>query len=290
MNSVQHPNSKMNITSLVKTLFTISLFVVFFFVFGKSSIQKYLLGHIVTVTTTKPNTEGLQPPVIMVCPEGEFGGAWKKNCLAFSLSLTEMDVCSRKNMFTLIDTINTTAVIDTLGKQIRPLNQSSWTPTYRTPHVGTCFTLQTGQERLKLGERLFISFKGVVKSHSIHLGDPQFFMLKRENSVFPFLLLDNPMSKDISLHTTFTSRMNRPQFSCNSEKTYNYNQCVRNNLVRKIGCAYPFDIMRPLKNFQDCNTSEKLLAHWTANFEIYDANQEALLKITGCHLPCHYKH
>ena len=279
----------MGVVFLAKTLATIALFVVFFVVFGMSSIQKYMLGHTVTVSTTKPNDEGLPPPTIMVCPEGEFGGAWKKNCQSYDF--IEGDACSTKHMFTLNETINRTSVISTLGKHIRSINLSSWTPTYRTPYLGTCFTLQTDQERLKSGERLFIMFTlGTVKSHSIYLVDPDFFVMKAENSVIPFLLLDNPMSKVIYLHTTFTSRMNRPQFPCNPDKSYNYNQCIRNNLARKIGCAYPFDIIRPIGNFSNCNTSEELSAHWTANFDIYHANQEALTNITGCHLPCHYNH
>ena len=230
----------MGIVFLAKTLATIALFVVFFVVFGMSSIQKFMLGHIVTVTTTEPT--------IMVYPEGEFGGAWKKNCHLYDL--IEGDACSTKHMFMLNETINKTSVISTLGKHIRSINLSSWTPTYRTPNTGTCFTLQTGQERLKSGERLFIMFTlGTVKSHSIYLDDPDFFMMKEDNSVIPFLLLDNPTSKVISLHTTFTSRMNRPQFPCNPDKSYNYNQSVRNNLARKIGCAYPFDIDRPIGIF-----------------------------------------
>ena len=204
--------------------------------------------------------------------------------------LIENNVCSNKNMFSLNETIIGASVINALGKLIRTINQSSWTPTYKTPHIGTCYTLQTGQEHLKLGEKLFILFNTVVKSHSIHLVDPDFFMFKAENSVIPFLLLDNLMSNDIYLHTTFTSRMNRPQFPCNPDKTYNYNQCVRNNLAIKIGCAYPFDKMIPFGNFPNCNTSEKLLAHWTANSDMYYANQDGIMNITGCHLPCHYNH
>ena len=60
----------MHFSFVLKTLSTLALFVVFFTVFGMSSIQKYLQGDIVTVTRAKPNDRGLPPPAIMVCPEG----------------------------------------------------------------------------------------------------------------------------------------------------------------------------------------------------------------------------
>ena len=279
----------MNLTFVLKPLSTIALLVVFFTVFGMSSVQKYLQGDIVAVTRTKPNDHGLPPPTIMVCPVGEFGGAWKEDCHKLSDNQTAMDACSRNHSFPLNETIKVTFISKRNKAKKRAINQSSWTPTYTIPHVGICYILKPGKRLLKSEEQIYISFPlNTTKSQSIFLLDPNFFITKQDNSVIPFLLLDNPMSKGISLNAIYTSRMNRPKFSCNSDKSYNYNRCVRNNLAKAIGCLNPFDGSGQFGRFRNCNTTGELEAHWNANFELYSADEKKLKNITGCQLPCHF--
>ena len=282
----------MNFTIVLKALSTITLFVVFFAVFGMSSIQKYMQGDIVTVTRTKSSDTGLSPPAIMVCPEGKFGGAWKEMCNQHFNDLIKMDYCSRNHSYTLNDTILVSYIGKSNGAQQRNITQSSWTPTYTMPHLGTCYILKPGKRLLKSDEKLSIGFpvNTTIKSYSIYFFDPNFFIAKQDNSLIPFLLLDNPISKDFSLHTIYTSRMNQPEFSCNPDKSYSYNQCVSTNLARKIGCKNPFDGSTPVGNFRSCNTPGEFLKHWNANFGIYLANQQVLENITECQLPCHYSH
>ena len=163
--------TNMSLTFFFKALSTIALFVVFFAVFGTSSIQKYMQGDIVTVTRSKPNDGGLSPPAIMVCPEGKFGGAWKKNCYKFMDNLIKMDACSRKYSYTLNDTILSTEMAKSNGAQTKAINQSSWTPTYTMPYLGTCHILKPGKRLLKSDEELRVLFpvNTSVKSHSIYL-------------------------------------------------------------------------------------------------------------------------
>ena len=281
----------MNLTVVFKTLSYIALFAVFFTVFGMSSIQKYRQGDIVTVTRTKTNNNGgLPPPAIMVCPEGKFGGAWKEDCNQHLDNITKMDICSRKHSYTQNETILLTYISKINGTQQRYIDQFSWTPTYTNPYVGTCYILSPGKRLLKLNERFIIRFplNTTVKSHSIYLLDPNFFVIKQDNSFIPFLLLDNPMSKAISCHTIYTSRMNRPDFECNPDESYSYNQCMSQSLARKIGCNNPFDESTQNGNIRNCNTSEEFLEHWNTNNGIFTANQQNLKNITGCKLPCHY--
>ena len=277
----------MSLLFFVKLFSTIALFVVFFTIFGLSSIQKYIQRDIVTVSRTDPSG-CLPPPAIMVCPKGEYGGAWKINCHQHAYNQTEMDVCSRKHAYMLNETILETSVLARNGTRKGPPN--IWTSTYTTPYVGTCYTLKARQHCLSSGDALAISFKvNDIRSYSITLFDPMFFMIKQDNSVIPFLLLDNPMSKAISLQSTLTSKLNRPKFTCNPEKSYSYNQCVKTNLAQKIGCKNPFDGLKDILNVPSCNT-EDLSAHWAANFDIYSANQQKLFNITGCEIPCNYIH
>ena len=250
----------MSLTFVFKALSTIALFVVFFAVFGMFSIQKYIQGDIVTVTRTKPNDGGLSPPAIMVCPEGKFGGAWKENCYNLKDNLTKMDACSRKHSFTLNDTMLSTNIAKSNGARKRTFHQSLWTLTYTMLYLGTCHILKPGKRLLKSDEELNLLFpvNTSVKSFSIYLIDPNFFVMKKDNSVIPFLLLDNPMSKDFSLHTIHTSRMNRPEFACNPDKSYNYNRCVSTNLARKIGCKNPMMAPHRLEIFKAATQLENL--------------------------------
>ena len=281
----------MELIFVVKLLSTIALFVVFFTIFGLSSIQKYMQGDILTVTRTEPNDEGLPPPAIMVCPGGDYGGAWKENCKQHFKNFTAMDACSRKHRFTLNETIQSTFMSKRNGEQRRAISQSSWTPTYTLPHVGTCYILKPDRRLLKSDEQMMVTFPlNTTKSYAIYLFDQNFFVTKQDNSVFHFLLLDNPMSKRIFLKTIFTSRMNRPELSCNSDQSYSYNQCVRNNLANTIGCRNPFDGSRQFGKIQSCNTTEEFVAHWNANFAIYFASHKTLKNITRCQLPCSFHH
>ena len=139
----------MRLIFVVRVLSTLALFVVFFGIFGLSSIQKYLQGDIVTVSRTEPHDGCLPAPAIMVCPEGEYGGAWKKDCFQDFNNLTKIDACSRKNAYTLNETFLETSVITSNGTEIKSINLSSWTPTYTMPYVGTCFILGARQSCLK---------------------------------------------------------------------------------------------------------------------------------------------
>ena len=178
----------MKLIFAVKLLSTIALFIVFLTIFGLSSIQKYMQGDIVTVSRTEPSNGCLPAPAVMVCPEGEYGGAWKEDCEQHWNNLTKMDACSREYAYTMDETIIGTSVKARNGKQRVSINLSSWTPTYTAPYVGTCYTLMARQNCLNSGEILSISFTvDGVKSHSIYLFDPKFFMFIKDNSVIPFL-------------------------------------------------------------------------------------------------------
>ena len=155
----------MRLIFVVKLLSTIALFVVFFAIFGLSSIQKYMQRDIVTVSRTEPDNGCLPLPAIMVCPEGKYGGAWKENCEQHAYNLTRMDACSRKHTYTLDETILETSVYARNEKG--SINLSSWTPTYETPYVGTCYTLGTRQNCLNPGETLVIFFLIIMISKDI---------------------------------------------------------------------------------------------------------------------------
>ena len=277
----------MRLISVVRLLSTSTLFVVFFAIFGMSSIQKYIQGDIVTVSRTENNDGCLPLPAIMVCPEGQYDGAWEEDCKQHYKNLNKMDACSRKHAYTLNETILDTSVRISNGTVVGSINLSSWTSMYTIPYLGTCYTLRSSQICLNSGETMLIKFI-MEKSYSIYLFDPQFFMPKRDNSVIPFLLLDNPMSKGISLQSTFTSKMNRPKSPCNPDNSYSYNQCVRTHMAQRIGCTNPFDGSRHFQNSPNCNTSEELLAHWTANFDIFNVNKKKKFNITECEFPCNY--
>ena len=142
-----------------------------------------------------------------------------------------------------------------------------------------------------LGEEMVISF--VIDSAnsfkaSIYLFDPKFFLPKRDSSVIPFLLLDNPMFKGIYLHSTYTSQMNRPKDPCNPDKSYNYNHCVKTNLAKQIGSTNPFDDAEHALNDPNFQPTEQLMDHFATNLDIFNVNKQHLFNITGCEFPCHF--
>ena len=283
-------NMKMAPIVILKTLATFGLFLVFFVFFGYSSISKFMLRDTVMVTRTKPNQDGLPAPGIMVCPVSEFGRGWKWNeTCGEEEDATGVQDCISDNAYKLDETIDRTGMMrNNDPSDLRQINSNSWSPSFVNTWHGVCYTLYH-RKLMKSSDILFVSFGSQPNNIKVFLYDPKFFTLKSDSFFVPFIALNHP-NLLISLHRTSTLKMNRPpEFECNPDEKYNYNQCVRNSLALQIGCNYPWDMTDTQNTYQTCNKTSQLQQYWKFRYpKMFYAKPKELTDLTGCKIPCHY--
>ena len=130
--------------------------------------------------------------------------------------------------------------------------------------------------------------EGMTK-FNVFLHDKDFFMHSLDPILIPHTALQNLKSHIIKLVTSRNKRMNREsEFQCNDEKNYNFNQCVRQNLIDKIGCRYPWDDVED--NVQECNETKEILDYEKAYQDMFYYDRKKLKVKAGCKVPCQYQH
>ena len=82
--------------------------------------------------------------------------------------------------------------------------------------------------------------------------------------------------------------MNLNANPCNENPIYNFQQCVRNSLTKKLGC-HPLWEFWSSSDFPPCSGMEqiKLMEKKVKEISVY-LDVEAITKNTGCQPPCIY--
>ena len=274
------------------------LFVLFFCFFGFTTIDKYLRQDIMAVTTPVISEEGFTYPAITVCGTGEIGG-WKSKQInpnnltsicSNELVRTNFSECVNKGTFSLKETIKDVRVfnIRNLSNHSNRVTISNWTSSMPLTSIGMCHHLIV-TEPLNRHDLLVIILNDGMKKFKVYLYDKNFFMLKSDNTFIPHIALESPTTQQLKFVTSRNKRMDRnSKFECNNEITYNYNQCVRQSLIDKIGCRYPWDNIKD--NTQECKTTEEIEKYENAFYDRYYDVQGELNERTGCKVPCQYQH
>ena len=185
-----------------------------------------------------------------------------KNICGFDNGIETLKACVRNKTFTLEDTIwvNETfvSVYEDPAEYERVMeyvNSSLWTSWMTTTMFGYCHTL-VYPKPLQTQNVLTVMIKGNFR---VMLHDPNFFVLRYQNFYIPYILLDKPSGKNYNIVAGTKKRMQRPgKFECNPEPKYNFENCVRTSLAKRIGCLTPWD-PRPLDgDFPMCNSTSEV--------------------------------
>ena len=84
-------------------------------------------------------------------------------------------------------------------------------------------------------------------------------------------------------------RMNRPPtFECNQDTNYSYKSCVKESLAVRVGCQSPWDGSEQLEGVRRCSTTEEVVEYERIYHNLYMGDQQDLMELTGCLLPCTY--
>ena len=151
--------------------------------------------------------------------------------------------------------------------------------------IGKCHTLNGGLDIRHYGMYLHSQI------YRIYFHDSAFFLLNRMHHNFPgiivkhdfktsSLVLDISLTKHIDLH--------RESNPCKKDPDYDFQQCVRNSLVRKIGCKLPWD-MWSSADFNVCTEVDELRSFARVYNIMYTEDLYLITNRTGCPKPCQYK-
>ena len=276
----------------VKLLATCVLFKLFFWFFGLPSLEVYLRRDIQTVASSSPNPQGLPPPGVTVCAKGPTGGGWKnKEDCSLQTDFSKFEDCVKTESFRIEDVINATFLSNNGWTEKSPVKSSLWAPrlTQIARRSTVCFTL-TYKLLLERKDQLVITFVKNLTNYIVYLHDADFFMLKSDTFFLPYLTEIKPTRDFYKLEATYKLRMNRPsKFECNTDKNYNFNQCISNNLVEKIGCKYLLSSSN-ISNYPSCTTNAQLEKYKDITTKSFFACQQELQDLTGCKVPCYYRH
>ena len=251
-----------------------------------------------TVTSTKPNPDGLPLPAITVCPvgPGEVGYGWKiENLCNIKKTVEEMEVCVRQNGFGLNSTIKQTSIFSNMSlMKGNDLDSTLWSFSLPMLTMGVCYTLNYNQT-LSITDRLIIKFVKIESlgpiGHKVFIHDSTFFLQKVDNFFIPFISLNDPFGYNYRIVSTHSTRMKIPsKFDCNVNKKYNFNSCIRRSLANKIGCSYPWESDHATGKSYVCNTTKQIIEYEDMKTLLYWADKEKLHKHTGCQIPCSYNH
>ena len=205
--------------------------------------------------------------------------------------MEEMEECVEKHGYTYDEIVNKTLVYrnDEDFNLSLPV-KARVTPSLTIDLMGVCYKLVFNKTFLTK-DSLLIGFGNISNSYRVYLHDENFFMLKSNNYVVPFIELKKPLGESYTFVTSYNSRMNRlSTFHCNTDKNYNFNKCVSNNIANKIGCELPWPPTSSMSSMKNCNTTSKFQAYLQTYIELYGANHDEMEELTGCQLPCHYHH
>ena len=83
--------------------------------------------------------------------------------------------------------------------------------------------------------------------------------------------------------------MNRKSNPCNENSDYNFQVCVRNSLVQRLGCRLPWD-MWSAEDYEPCNRTEQLEKFDKKYRSLSVMYLDRIVEDTGCVKPCRYNH
>ena len=194
--------------------------------------------------------------------------------------------CLKTESFRLKDVINATFLSNNGWTEQSPVKSSLWKP--RLMRIGrmstVCFTL-TYDLQLTRNDQLVIAFVRNLTNYNLYLHDADFFMLKSDTFFLPYITKIKPTNDFYKLEATYKLRMNRPsKFECNTDKNYDFNQCISNNIVKRIGCKYLLS-SSTMTNYPKCTTDIQLEKYKDITTKSFFSCQQELQGLTVCKVP-----
>jgi hypothetical protein len=273
----------------------ISLFCLFWFYFGRLSLDRFLAHRVMATTSTLPTaTSGLRPPAVTVCARlaatehswrGEAGG-WR-GLSYYCEDATNVTRCIEEKTFSLDEVVH----VENKGRNRTLMDPSHWTEDFSRPRNGRCNTLNYGGNVTENKHDILLFFaKDDTKELDMYVHDPHFFLINL-----------NPMALSKSRHKSEINKktynqisvvehqlLNVPTDQCEAAPNYSFMACVKESFSSRVGCRLPWDRWsnpaRPV-----CTTFDQFRQFEDFYDALIDKSTSWIEALTKCLKPCRYK-
>ena len=284
----------------------LALFVLFLIFFGVPSLEKYLEKQTIVISSEE-QSNGIEAPAITFALKRP---SWisvddkdldLKSFVMFhrcqNLNFTDMDICHKNGTFERSDFMKLATMGYYKGRRRSLLDDNSlWTEDMTVTYHGRHFTLSPSMKMAK-GPHQSLNFE-VDNSfdYYIWLHDENFFVLNISPFGVPSKLWTIPgkrlRDEDGIRHlVTLTKhkRLNLDRRPCEEDPSYRFTACVKEKLSEKVGCKLPWANKRGNQGQAVCETEQEFVRFEKLYRELYFAESEKMVQMTGCVWPCAYK-
>ena len=237
----------MNLLIFLKIVFSLTLLIIFIFLFGIPSWEKFQAKEVM-INKIKVNPIKSITPAVTICALDKVTvQGWKSfnikkgnvtipdyrnNILSFHCEGSELLAdCINNETFNLTETIKSATAGDWPYRNI--LNTTFWIDELSYFGFGKCHTLNNS---VSLGSSEFQFFLNRSLKYHVFMHDPHYFMITANPSTMPnlYFALDDSQGNQIVYIEAVD--MDRPDQPCNKDENYSLTACVKTSVSRMIGC------------------------------------------------------
>ena len=134
--------------------------------------------------------------------------------------------------------------------------------------LGQCHTLRFPDKVGSYVEEnlLFLHFNPAF-TYDVFIHDPQYYLATLNPAAFPHIRLKRkpniPLNESrnfdlMYVRETRHTKLNRYEHPCQEDPSYNFRQCVKRSVYRKLGCKMDWDKDNQDQNFPLCTQIQQL--------------------------------
>ena len=291
-------------------LFLIVSFIIFF---GVPSLKSFLRRGIYT-DEEKVSKPFIPLPAVTICarnPNKSLTG-WKDDVVDGStnednsnagmnanyiaqecgaVASSKLDNCIKRKSFKLSETVQSCRLgIHSEAENL--IDSEFWTSDMTVSEHGMCYTINYPK---KVGTDPFKEVLTFLFDKDLHykvlIHDSNFFLLTANPSVIPQIMLElngeDTKTQMYFLKATKRFLMNRKEQPCVEDKSYSFTKCIKESLSKKVGCRLEWNLMEN-SSLPICTSMKDIMMMENHYFSLTMLQQSAVVKYTGCHIPCTY--
>jgi len=161
--------------------------------------------------------------------------------------------------------------------------------------LGQCHTL-TFPEKVSssLEENiLWFAFDNEL-TYDVFIHDPKYYLATLNPAAFPHIRFKRRATEPVNQTRNFDLmyvretkhvKLNRADYPCQESKDYNFRQCVKRSVYKRVGCKMDWD-QQGYEEFPFCSEIQDLKKYETEFLVLSQVEEREVIKRTGCLPPC----
>ena len=128
-------------------------------------------------------------------------------------------------------------------------------------------------------------------SYDIFIHDPKYFLTTLSPAAFPHIRIKRKPVNDsrnfdlLYLKQTLHHKLNRDEYQCEDDQDYNFRSCVKNSVIKKVGCRMSWDDGAE----RVCSGLDEMKKYEQEFLILSQVEEREVLRSTQCLPPCHFR-